>query len=344
MKRILFIGKCGFSCGTVVGGEIAKNRVVYKYCKEKYDVRLIDIFWNDRNFIINLRNRTIGNAYRILKLVCNARTCDKIVVDSFHEKYLKIIDALNCSHKVLYVAIGGIVPERIREASLPLSIYSSFEKIFVESEEMRDALIAMGLNNAAYMPNCKYLPHYEPRSGRDFTKKNILKLFYLGQIRKEKGIQVMLDAVKTLNQRDIRFEAYFYGDIFDDIDLKSQINEYIVYEGKLDLLDNAENYDTLRQYDIFIFPTEWKGEGISGAVQDALALGKPIVATNHHMNGKMILNGENGYLFEKGNVAQLVGILERFYENQEMMIQMGNRSLEIANRFRAEEVLSALGI
>ena len=79
-------------------------------------------------------------------------------------------------------------------------------------------------------------------------------------------------------------------------------------------------------------------------VQDALALGKPIVITRHHLNDRMVFDGENGFLFEKGNKQQLMGILEDFYDNQSKIIELGNKSLEITEQFRAELVLEKLGI
>lgn len=54
--------------------------------------------------------------------------------------------------------------------------------------------------------------------------------------------------------------------------------------------------------------------------------------------------GENVYFFEEGNVNQLVGILKNMYDNQEMIMKLGNRSLEIAERLRTENVLDNLGI
>ena len=278
----------------------------------------------------------------VLKTIICAKLSRWILFDSLSEPYIKIISAIGCIYKVKFIAIGGDFIKDISESSIPPSVYRAMDKIFVESLEMKESLIQMGLVNAEYMPNYKYLPHYE--SQEYWKDKDVLKLFYLGQIRKEKGIQFFLDTVKLLNQERVKFEVYLYGDIFDDIDIASQLNDYIFYEGKINLLDRDDNYDVLRQYDIFIFPTEWKGEGLSGAVQDALALGKPIVATRHHLNDKMVFDGENGFLFEKGNKKQLMEILEDFYDNQFKIIELGNRSLEIAEQFRAEIVLRELGI
>lgn len=339
---MLFIGRCGFGCGVVVGGEISKNRVTYRYCKEKYKVFLIDLYYSRDNVLKYLFNKIIKKPYIVLKTIICAKLSQWILFDSLSESYIKIIFAIGCIHKVKFIAIGGNFPERIRESKIPESVYGAMDRIFVESHEMRDILMEMGLSNVEYLPNYKYLPHYPPEN--HWEDKDVLKLFYLGQIRKEKGIQVLLDAVKLLNHEKIRFEVHLYGDIFNDIDIASQLNEYIFYDGKIDLLDRDDNYDILRQYDIFIFPTEWKGEGLSGAIQDALALGKPIVATRHLLNDKMVFDGENGYLFEKGNLKHLTEILEGFYKNQSQIILLGNRSLEIAEQFRAEIVLEGLGI
>lgn len=342
MKKILFVGRCGFECGVVVGGEIAKNRVTYRYCKNKARVFLIDLFYSRDDVVKFYFNKYIKKPYLFLKTIICSKSSQWIVVDSLSEPYIEIVLLSGCIHKVKFIAIGGNFPEQVKTSSIPIAVFASMDKIYVESYEMRDTLRKIGLTNAEYLPNCKYLPYYEANA--QWRHKKVLQIFYLGQIRQEKGIQILIDAVNCLNKDKIQFEVHLYGDIFDDIDVVSQLNEYIIYDGKIDLLDNADNYDILRQYDIFVFPTEWKGEGLSGAVQDALALGKPVVATNHNLNDQMVFEGENGYLFEKGNVNQLVGILKNMYDNQEMIMKLGNRSLEIAEQFRAENVLKELGI
>lgn len=342
MEKILFVGRCGFECGVVVGGEIAKNRVTYKYCKQRAKVFLIDLFYPRDNAMEYVFNKIIKKPYLFLKTIICSKLSQWIVVDSFSEPYIKIIWMSGCIHKVKFIAIGGEFPRLVKRLSIPIAVFASMDKVYVESYEMRDTLRKMGLTNAEYLPNCKYLPYYEPDV--QWQYKKVLQIFYLGQIRQEKGVQILIDAVNYLNKDCIQFEVHLYGDIFDNIDIASQLKEYIIYDGKIDLLDNADNYDILRQYDIFVFPTEWQGEGLSGAVQDALALGKPVVATNHRLNSQMVFDGENGYLFEKGNVNQLVEILKNLYDNQELLMKLGNRSLEIVEQFRAENVLDELGL
>lgn len=342
MEKILFIGRCGFECGVVVGGEIAKNRVTYRYCKKRARVFLIDLFYSRDDAVKYFFNKFIKKPYLFMKTIICSKLSQWIVVDSFSEPYIKIIALSGCIHKVKFIAIGGDFPKQMKKASIPITVFASMDKVYVESYEMRNTLRKMGLANAEYLPNCKYLPCYKPDV--QWQHKKILQIFYLGQIRQEKGIQILIDAVNCLNQDSVQFEVHLYGDIFDNIDVVSQLNEYIIYDGKINLLDNVDNYDILRQYDIFVFPTEWKGEGLSGAIQDALALGKPVVATNHNLNDQMIFDGENGYLFEKGNLDQLVEILKKLYDDQKLIMRLGNRSLEIAEQFRAENVLKKLGI
>jgi glycosyltransferase involved in cell wall biosynthesis len=78
--------------------------------------------------------------------------------------------------------------------------------------------------------------------------------------------------------------------------------------------------------------TRTHGEGISNAVMEYMALGKPVVATDCGGNGELILEGGTGYLIGNADVAALTDRVERLLNDPALARTMGE-----AGRRRIEE-------
>ncbi|MFA5010333.1 MAG: glycosyltransferase [Ignavibacteria bacterium] len=67
--------------------------------------------------------------------------------------------------------------------------------------------------------------------------------------------------------------------------------------------------------DVFIFPSLW--EGLSLSLIEALASGKCIVASNIPSNAEVIINEENGMLFNLHNKNELLELIVSLFNNRE---------------------------
>ena len=92
-------------------------------------------------------------------------------------------------------------------------------------------------------------------------------MFYFGRITQNKGIDIMLETIKIL---DNRFNLYLAGPIASDIDAASIKNEKTRYLG---LLKSYEIKEILKDTHFFIFPTRHNGEGQSNALIEAMSGG-----------------------------------------------------------------------
>ncbi len=69
--------------------------------------------------------------------------------------------------------------------------------------------------------------------------------------------------------------------------------------------------------------TATHGEGISNAVMECMALGKPVVATDCGGNGELILQGETGYLIAGGDAVGLTDRLEKLLDHAALTRRLG---------------------
>ena len=82
-----------------------------------------------------------------------------------------------------------------------------------------------------------------------------------------------------------------------------------------------------------------KHEGLPRSIMEAMALAKPIVASNIRGNCDLIEDGENGFLIELGNVDSLVFALKKLINNAKLRANMGKVSLKKIKEYDIEKVL-----
>jgi glycosyltransferase involved in cell wall biosynthesis len=61
-----------------------------------------------------------------------------------------------------------------------------------------------------------------------------------------------------------------------------------------------------------------------------MAMGRPIITTDAPGCRETVIEGENGFLVPPRTVDPLVEAMERFVDDRELIVRMGQRSREIA--------------
>jgi glycosyltransferase involved in cell wall biosynthesis len=93
----------------------------------------------------------------------------------------------------------------------------------------------------------------------------------------------------------------------------------------------ANAAECLRAIDIFVLPS--RSEALSNSLLEAMACGCCPVASRVGGNVELVRHGENGMLFEAGNVDQLCQVLETLIEHDALRRRLAIRARETAQRF-----------
>ena len=72
-------------------------------------------------------------------------------------------------------------------------------------------------------------------------------------------------------------------------------------------------------------------EGVSNSIMEALADGKPVVATESGGTNEIITSGENGFIVKPGDAEDMAEKIAYLVDNGEFREQMGKRAVEIIN-------------
>lgn len=156
---------------------------------------------------------------------------------------------------------------------------------------------------------------------------------FLGRLTDQKGLPYLLSAAAEIGR--VHPEVLFL--IVGDGELGPQLREHARRERLTNVIFTGYQRDVprfLSLFDIFVLPSLW--EGLPVAVVEAMAAGKPVVATRVGGTPEAVVDGSTGYIVEPRSVPQLVDRLGKLIRDRDLRQQMGR-----AGREQAKENFSA---
>jgi len=106
-----------------------------------------------------------------------------------------------------------------------------------------------------------------------------------------------------------------------ETELKKMSDKLGVGENVLFLGWRQDIKDLLKIIDVVVLPSLW--EGLPVSILEAMALSKPIVATNIKGNNELVVHGETGYLVEPGNPQEISSYVLKLLTDQSLAKKMG---------------------
>ncbi len=160
---------------------------------------------------------------------------------------------------------------------------------------------------------------------------------YVGQIIPRKGIDELIEACSILHESGYRhYTLLIVGQGWqrEELELKSKsqgLENNVLWIGQID-------YSSLGTYfkyaDIFVFPTHEDVWGM--VVPEAMAVGKPILASKWAGTAELVEEGKNGYCFDPQVPERLAELMKCFIDNPELAVSMGNHSQELIKKHNPE--------
>jgi glycosyltransferase involved in cell wall biosynthesis len=129
----------------------------------------------------------------------------------------------------------------------------------------------------------------------------------LGNVRKDKSYDVLLEAAHLLSKSDLKFKILVAGDTKLDQGLYANlVSKQVEYglEDKVEFIGFCDQViDFLSNLDLFVLSSS--SEGFSIATIEAMATGIPVLSTRCGGPEEIIQDGIDGYLVEKNSPAAL---------------------------------------
>ncbi|MFH0843996.1 MAG: glycosyltransferase family 4 protein [Pseudomonadota bacterium] len=156
-----------------------------------------------------------------------------------------------------------------------------------------------------------------------------------------KGHTYLIAAIPQLIKRFASLKLLLVG----DGELKEQLirqTEDLGLSDAIRFLGNREDVpDILALTEIFVLPSLW--EGTSLALLEAMAMAKPIVATNVPGNRAIIEHKKNGYLIPSEDPDSLAEAISYLLEHVDLAARYGKKAYELVrDRFDIRQTVSQL--
>lgn len=155
-----------------------------------------------------------------------------------------------------------------------------------------------------------------------------VKFYYLGRIQYSKGLHIVLDAFKDIDNQ--LYELHVFGDA--ETDGRSQAYETkirrisrglnIHFHGRI---PNKELEAHLSNMNVMIHPAVYL-EVYGLTIAEALSMGRPVIASRCGGPEEQIVDGVNGWLFDPKDVDKLRQIINDIIENPGIIDRMSSNA------------------
>lgn len=215
----------------------------------------------------------------------------------------------------------------IRNASARLfgTIINNVTIFVVLSEFQKKRFIAGGIHPARIeiLPNIASVPKRRDSSGDGDS------ISFLGRVSGEKGITQFLEAARSLPQ--YRFSVA--GSMNSMPDVKSHAPSNVTFSG---FLSGNKLDDFFAKSRIFVLPSVCF-EGFPNVIAQAMAYGKPVIASRIGALPEIVDDGVTGLLFEPGNAEDLAQKIDYLWSRPELCLEMGRAGIQKAKKEYSEE-------
>jgi spore coat protein SA len=168
---------------------------------------------------------------------------------------------------------------------------------------------------------------FYPASSR-LEKPEIPVVLFVGRLIKDKGVHVLVDAMKLLAQQGVKLQLRIVGSSnFGDSretdyinQLKANVPATVTF---LPYRSGAALGDLFREADMFCSPSIWE-EPFCLVNVEAFASGLPVVSTRGGGTSEIFADG-GGILVERGSAEQLASALRRLAEDAELRSVLGKQ-------------------
>lgn len=163
---------------------------------------------------------------------------------------------------------------------------------------------------------------------------------FIGRFVKEKGVLELLEAFSLL--RDVRsgMKLLMIGDVLEserDQETRVQVEKrlkgpHIIAPGY-----RKDIPELLAVSDVFVLPSY--REGLPRSIIEAMAMNKPVIATNIRGCREEVIHDENGLLVKKGDAKELYESMLAMADDRRMRERYGRRGREMVEEMFDEAVV-----
>lgn len=288
---------------------------IYKYLRILFEVIIKILKFKPEIIYIAINAKGIG-FYKDLPMVFISKIFSKRVVLHYHNKGV-LSASENFINHLLYKYL-----------------FKNVKVILLSKRLLKDVNKYVNSKDVFYCPNGIHIKHNKLAPKKN--KNKIPQLLFLSNLLKDKGVLILLEALKVLNDSQQIFNCKIVGGEGDIS--SSYLNEKIIQKN----LSNSvkylgkkygdDKYEIINSSDIFIFPTLNECFGL--VLLEAMSFGLPVIATNEGAIPDIVVNNETGFIVQKNNAEIIAEKIKWLINNPDESKNMGkNAKVKFNNHF-----------
>lgn len=155
------------------------------------------------------------------------------------------------------------------------------------------------------------------------------------RLEPQKNILLLIRAFEKLDRQD--FELYIYGQGSEELMLKRYVEEHhisnVVFKGF-----SSNVHEEIKEAMIFVLSSSY--EGLSNSMLEAMAMGIPLITTDHPIGGPRMLikNKENGLIVPLDDVDAMASALKELINDVELRNKIGKNAIAIREICSSESI------
>ena len=213
--------------------------------------------------------------------------------------------------------------------------------IVLSNKEHSQIQKVYGTRNVSILPNCVETPNDFPNPN---LNDNGIEILYLGRIEPNKGMDYLLEAMRTLKEEGRHFVLHFAG-------IEQGKNRYVeryqellgdrfVYEG---IVSGEKKATLLKRCQVFVLPSLYEGLPIS--LLETMSYGLVPVVTDVGSIGEYVKDGENGLLIGVQDAGAIAEMVRRLDDDRALMMRMSEAARQtVRSRLNPQKYIEKLNM
>ena len=213
-------------------------------------------------------------------------------------------------------------------------IYGSYDYVVTINKSTRSSMLSwqsslskenvVVINNGVNLRS--FIDSNKEVSDEILHRTDIKKILMVAAFREEKNHELMIDAIKQL-------EENYHLILVGRGERKEQIEDYISknkLQERIHTLGLREDIpQIMKNCDIFVLPSKWEGFGIVAI--EAMAAGLPVIASN--VEGLAQVVSDAGILFDNTSAKSLSTSIKNVIKNENLYATLKNKGLDRCKEF-----------
>lgn len=175
---------------------------------------------------------------------------------------------------------------------------------------------------------------FELFSKKHSAKNEIFTVLYVGRFAQQKGLPFLLKAMDQLKGENIKLKII--GGVAEDNDYDNVITliKELKLQDKVEILDPVPYKDlpsVYRAADVFVLPSIM--EPRAKAINEAMAAGVPVIATNQGGVPETVIDGETGILVAPENSSEIAKKILQIKNNKKLREELIKNGRYAAEQF-----------